>query len=54
VDRLDKIERMLQLVLDALCELAKETTGRTMLLGDFNGEIGIGAAPESPHIKWGE
>ena len=52
--QLDKIEAMLQVTLEALCSLAKETTGKTMLIGHFPDDraINFGATPLSESIKW--
>jgi hypothetical protein len=51
--RLEKIEKMLSVTLEAICALAKEVTDKTMVVGHFDNEGNcFGATPESEHIKW--
>jgi hypothetical protein len=52
--RLERVEAMLQVVLDALCDLAQEVTGKPMVIGYFQGDHNpFGAGPGAAHIKWG-
>lgn len=51
--QLDKIEKMLQVALEAICSLAKEVTGRSMVIGHSDGVyLDFGATPLSEDIKW--
>jgi len=53
--RLDKIEKMCQVLLEAFCSLAKEITGRSMVIGCTDAETGyldVTATPLSDSVKW--
>lgn len=51
--RLDKIEKMLGVTLEAICALAKEVTGKAMVVGHFDDDGNcFGATPDTEHIKW--
>lgn len=53
--RIEKLEKMLQVSLEAICSLAKETTGKTMVIGYFDSpDFSFGAGPNPKHVKWGE
>jgi hypothetical protein len=53
--RIEQIEKMLQVMLDAICSLAKELTGKSMIIGHFDDDgHDFGAGPRSEHIKWAE
>lgn len=50
---LNHLERTLQVVLEAICSLAKEITGKSMVVGRFDDDgFSIGATPLSNSIKW--
>jgi hypothetical protein len=52
--QLNKIEKMLQVALEAVCSLSKEVTGKSMVIGHFDDDTSIGATPLSDSIKWVE
>ena len=53
--RLDKIEKMLQVTLEAICSLAQEVTGKSMVIGYFEDSdhfCTFGGTALSDRIKW--
>lgn len=53
-EKLLKLEAMLQVALEAICSLAKETTGRSMVIGHFKDDqaSNFGATHLSKSVKW--
>jgi hypothetical protein len=50
--RLDKIEAMLQVSLEAICVLATRATGTPMVIGHSGDSGTFGATPLSKNVKW--